>query len=65
MRHNRQCHSCLEPLAVRANNVKKRDYFTKYGEQARTVLQVLLDKYANLGIEAIEKMDVLRVQPLD
>ena len=49
----------------RAENVKKRDYFTKYGEQARAVLEALLDKYANQGLEAIEKMDVLKVQPFD
>lgn len=49
----------------RANNVQKRDYFTKYGDQARAVLAALLEKYANQGIAAIEKMDVLKVQPLD
>ena len=56
-----------EPLTrkERAENVKKRDYFARYGEQARKVLEKLLDKYANYGIETIEDMDVLRVQPLD
>ena len=49
----------------RANNVKKRDVFTKYGEQARAVLSALLDKYANQGLAVIEKMDVLKVDPLD
>jgi type I restriction enzyme R subunit len=49
----------------RAENVKKRDYFTKYGEQARKVLEKLLDKYASYGIETIEDMDVLRVKPFD
>lgn len=48
----------------RANNVKKRNYFTKYGEQARNVLEALLDKYANEGIENIENMEVLQVKPL-
>ncbi len=47
----------------RANNVKKRNYFAKYGEQARKVLEALLDKYADEGISNIESMDVLRVQP--
>lgn len=47
----------------RANNVKKRNYFSKYGEQARKVLEALLDKYADEGIINIESMDVLRVQP--
>lgn len=49
----------------RANNVKKRNYFTKYGEQARKVLETLLDKYADEGVENIESIDVLRVKPLD
>jgi type I restriction enzyme, R subunit len=31
----------------RANNVKKRDYFTKYSEQAKEILNLLLDKYAD------------------
>jgi type I restriction enzyme R subunit len=49
----------------RAENVKKRDYFTKYGEQAREVLEKLLDKYANFGIETIEDPEILRVNPFD
>ena len=48
----------------RAENVKKRDVFTKYGEQARTVLNALLDKYANEGLAPVEDLGVLRVQPL-
>lgn len=47
----------------RANNVKKRNYFAKYGEQARKVLEALLEKYADEGITNIESLDVLRVQP--
>ncbi|TWT55236.1 Type-1 restriction enzyme R protein [Allorhodopirellula solitaria] len=49
----------------RAEKVKKRDYFTKYGDQARAVLEALLEKYANQGILSIESMDVLKVDPLD
>ncbi len=49
----------------RANNVKKRNYFTKYGEQARKVLEALLDKYADEGIENIESMSVLSVPPMN
>lgn len=63
------CHAAFDrpPLtrAERANNVKKRDYFTKYGEQARKVLEALLDKYADTGIENIEDMKILQVNPLD
>jgi type I restriction enzyme R subunit len=62
------CHVAYDqpPLTrkERANNVKKRNYFTKYGEQAKKVLEALLDKYADEGITNIESMEVLRVQPL-
>ena len=63
------CHVAYDqpPLSRkdRAENVKKRNYFTKYGDQARKVLETLLDKYADEGIENIESMDVLRVKPFD
>jgi type I restriction enzyme R subunit len=49
----------------RAENVKKRNYFAKYGETARQVLEGLLDKYADEGIENIEDMAVLRHQPIN
>lgn len=62
------CHVAFDmpPLtrAERANNVRKRNYFTKYGEQARKVMEALLDKYADEGVTNIESMDVLRVKPL-
>lgn len=47
----------------RANNVIKRNYFTKYGEQARAVLTALLDKYADEGIGTLESAKVLRLDP--
>ena len=63
------CHVAFDqpPLtrAERANNVKKRDYFTKYGDQARAVLDALLAKYELQGLRVIERMDVLKVDPLD
>ena len=63
------CHVAFDqpPLTrkERANNVKKRDYFTKYGEQARKVLEALLDKYSDEGITNLESMDILKVKPLD
>ena len=62
------CHIAYDqpPLTrkERADNVKKRNYFTKYGEQSRKVLEALLDKYADEGIENIESMEVLKVKPL-
>lgn len=48
----------------RANNVKKRDVFTKFGHQARAVLDALLEKYADEGLGHVEDIGVLRVQPL-
>lgn len=63
------CHVAYDqpPLTrkERANNVKKRNYFTKYGDQAKKVLEALLDKYADEGITNIESMEVLRVNPFD
>ncbi len=63
------CHIAYDqpPLtrAERANNVKKRNYFTKYGDNARQVLEALLEKYADEGVENIESLDVLKVVPFD
>ena len=63
------CHTAFDqpPMtrAERVNNVKKRNYFTQYGEQARKVLEALLDKYADEGIENIEDMKILQVKPMD
>ncbi len=61
------CHIAFDqpPLtrSERANNVKKRNYFTQYGEQARAVLEALLDKYADEGIISIENNNVLKLDP--
>ena len=63
------CHVAFDqkPLTrrERANHVRKRDYFTRYGEQARAVLEALLDKYADEGVEHIEGLEALKVRPLD
>ena len=48
----------------RANRVKKRNVFTKYGPVARKVLDALIDKYADQGVQTIESMEVLSVPPL-
>ena len=45
--------------AERANNVKKRDFFSKYSGDARAVLEILLDKYMNQGIMEVEDIKVL------
>ncbi|ASM95448.1 EcoAI/FtnUII family type I restriction enzme subunit R [Vibrio vulnificus] len=49
----------------RADNVKKRNYFTKYGDVAQEVLSNLLDKYADAGVTEIENMTVLKVAPFN
>ena len=61
------CAYDMPPLSrqERANKVKKRNYFEKYGEKARAVLETLLKKYADEGIENIESLEVLKVQPFD
>ena len=47
----------------RANNVKKRDFLSKYSGIARDVLEALLDKYMNTGIYEIEKTEILKLDP--
>ena len=63
------CHVAFDqpPLTrrERANNVKKKNYFTKYGDNARTVLDALLDKYADEGIENLESMEILQINPFN
>ena len=61
------CHVAFDkkPLTrrERANNVKKRDFLSKYSSAARQVLEALLDKYCNIGIYEIEKTEVLKLDP--
>ena len=49
----------------RAENVKKRNYFAKYGDKARAVLEALLDKYADQGVQSIESTNILKLDPFD
>lgn len=61
------CHVAFDkkPLTrkERANNVKKKDFFSKYSGIAREVLESLLDKYMNTGIYEIEKTEILKLDP--
>ncbi len=63
------CHVAFDqpPLTrkERADNVKKRNYFGKYSEAAQTVLNTLLDKYADSGVSEIESKDVLKITPFN
>ncbi len=49
----------------RANNVKKRDFLSKYSGVAREILENLLEKYMNTGIYEIEKREILTLEPFD
>ena len=59
------CHVAFDqkPLTrrERANNVKKRDFLSKYKGVAREVLEALLDRYMNTGIYELEKVEVLKL----
>lgn len=63
------CHVAYDqkPLTriERANNVRKRDFLNRYGEYARRVLEILLDKYMNDGIYEIEKTEILKLDPFN
>jgi type I restriction enzyme R subunit len=62
------CHVAFDqpPLTrkQRAEKVKKRDVFTKYGDKTRAVLEALLQKYADAGISSVESMEILKVDPI-
>ena len=61
------CHVAYDkkPLTrrERANNVKKRDFLSKYSGVAREVLEALLDKYMNSGMYEVEETEILRLDP--
>ena len=63
------CHVAFDarPLTrrERAENVKKRDAFAKYGDRARAVLDALLEKYADEGVLNLDDANVLRIPPFD
>lgn len=61
------CHVAFDqpPLTrrERAENVKKRNYFAKYSQQAQQVLETLLDKYQDTDLEKIEDIKILTLDP--
>lgn len=61
------CHIVFDRPALtrreRAENVKKRDVFTRFGGQARAVLEALLDKYADQGVDALGEIEILKLEP--
>jgi type I restriction enzyme R subunit len=64
------CHIAFDQPALtrreRANNVKKRDVFTKYGPQARAVLEALLTKYQDEGIVGgLDNVKMLEIPPFN
>ncbi|MGL5018424.1 MAG: type I restriction-modification enzyme R subunit C-terminal domain-containing protein, partial [Luteolibacter sp.] len=62
------CHVAFDQTPLtrkeRADKVRKRNVFAKYGDQVRAVLEALLQKYADSGITSVESMDILKVDPL-
>ena len=62
------CHVAFDapPLTrkERAESVKKRDVFAKYGAKSRAVLDALLQKYADSGLKSVESLEILKVDPL-
>jgi type I restriction enzyme R subunit len=62
------CHVAFDrpPLTrrERAENVRKRDIFGKYEASARAVLDALLEKFADGGLNSLESLDILKVDPL-
>ncbi|WP_159351036.1 EcoAI/FtnUII family type I restriction enzme subunit R [Roseomonas harenae] len=63
------CHVAFDQPALtrqeRAENVRKRDVFTKYGPQARAVLEALLAKYSDEGVLDLGDLRVLQIAPFD
>jgi type I restriction enzyme R subunit len=63
------CHVAFDqpPLTrrERADNVRKRDIFTKYGEQAKAVLEALLQKYQDDGVTGLDDPHILKVSPFN
>ncbi len=62
------CHVAFDqpPLTrrERAERVRKRDIFARYGDKARAVLDALLQKYADTGVKSVESLEILKVDPL-
>ena len=64
------CHIAFDqpPLTrrERANSVKKRDIFTKYGQEARAVLEALLGKYQDEGVvSGLDNVHILEIPPFN
>jgi type I restriction enzyme R subunit len=63
------CHIAFDQPALtrreRAESVRKRNIFTKYGPQARTVLEALLTKYQDEGVLNLDDPRVLQISPFD
>ena len=63
------CHVAFDQPALtrreRADNVRKRDVFTRYGAQARAVLEALLQKYQDQGVMGLDDPRILKIAPFD
>lgn len=63
------CHIAFDkkPLTrlERINNIKKRDYFTKYEKKARLVIEAILEKYSDGGILNYEDLSIINLDPIN
>ena len=63
------CHVAYDQKALtrkeRVDNVRKRDCLSKYGPEARKVLEALLDHYASYGVYDMAEMNVLKLDPIN
>jgi type I restriction enzyme R subunit len=63
------CHVAFDQPPItrreRVDNVRKRDVFTRYGDQARTVLDALLQKYRDEGVTELDNPRILKLNPFD
>ena len=63
------CHVAFDqpPLTRRERvaHIRKHDVFTKYGPQARAVLEALLQKYQDEGVTSLDDPRILKVSPFD
>ncbi len=63
------CHVAFDKPVLtrkeRADNVKKQDFLSRYSENARKVLEELINKYTDAGIYDVEKIDILKLYPFE
>lgn len=63
------CHVAFDKPVLtrkeRADNVKRKDFLSRYSDNARKVLEELINKYTDAGIYDVEKIDILKLYPFE